>query len=91
MVRTLNKWFEQPTVQIQKNSEELVERLDEIMKQKIETDAAYARPIGQPEEGRETGQTGYGKKTQKKPPTKSLSLRSSVGSTAAARVPESRP
>ncbi len=39
--RTLNKWFEQPTVLIQKNSEELVERLNEIMKQKIETDAAW--------------------------------------------------
>ena len=39
--RTLNKWFEQPTVQIQKNSEELVERLNEIMKQKIETDAGW--------------------------------------------------
>ena len=39
--RTLNKWFEQPTVRIQKNSEELVERLNEIMKRKIETDAGW--------------------------------------------------
>ena len=39
--RTLNKWFEQPTVEIQKNSEELVSRLNEIMKQKIETDAGW--------------------------------------------------
>ena len=39
--RTLNKWFEQPTVEIQKNSEQLVARLNEIMKQKIETDAGW--------------------------------------------------
>ena len=39
--RTLNKWFEQPTVAIQKNSEELVARLNQIMREKIETDAVW--------------------------------------------------
>lgn len=39
--RTLDKWFSQPTIQIQKSSEELVRQLQEMMREKTENDAAW--------------------------------------------------
>ena len=39
--RTLDKWFSQPTIQIQKSSEELVRQLREMMREKTENDAAW--------------------------------------------------
>ena len=38
--RTLDKWFSQPTIEVQKISQELVNQLQEMMREKVENDAA---------------------------------------------------
>ena len=43
--RTLDKWFSQPTIQIQKSSEELVRQLQEMMREKTENDAAWVASL----------------------------------------------
>ncbi len=43
--RTLDKWFSQPTIQIQKSSEKLVQQLQEMMREKTENDAAWVASL----------------------------------------------
>lgn len=48
--RTLDKWFSQPTIQIQKSSEELVRQFQAMMLEKTENDVAWIASLSEIEE-----------------------------------------
>ena len=45
--RTLDKWFSQPTIQIQKSSEELVHQFQGMMREKVENDATWIASLSE--------------------------------------------